>query len=287
MGVVAAIRDAYKTRDSIPQMVTRPCYILKLGGSVITFKAEGKPRLNTRVVDRLVDEINRAHQSKPFDLILICGVGSIGHTRVIKWDINNGVYTPAQKKGVKLTLVATRDIAFHLQKKLAKVGIKAKEADASKLFKQKNKRVTYSNVKAYVSLLKKGIVPISTGSMVKDSAMGWSVLSGDQIIAQLAQAMKPTRILLGTDVSGIFTADPKTFPRAKRIPLVSTKNVDSVLKKVGESKSVDVTQGMKGKLDKLAQTVRGTPALIFSLNEPGNLFKVLSGKKVKGTIVRL
>jgi isopentenyl phosphate kinase len=45
--------------------------------------------------------------------------------------------------------------------------------------------------------------------MVKDKEWKWSVMSGDTVIAQTCKLMKPKKVLMGTDVDGIFTADPK------------------------------------------------------------------------------
>jgi isopentenyl phosphate kinase len=59
------------------------------------------------------------------------------------------------------------------------------------------------------------------------------------------------------------------------------------LEKAGRSKAVDVTGGMKGKLEKLAQQLNGVPAEIFNLFIPGNLEKALEGKEIKCTKVRL
>ena len=133
----------------------------------------------------------------------------------------------------------------------------------------------------------KGIIPITTGTMVPDNSFKWSVMSGDQVIAQTVKHLDPEKVLMGTDVDGIFTADPKIDSSAELIEEINENNIKEVLAKCGESKSVDVTGGMKGKLEKLASTLNGVPAEIFSLFKEGNLEKALLGKEIKSTKIKL
>ena len=67
--------------------------ILKIGGSVITKKAENKFSVKEDSVQRIATEIKNARQKEQFQLILVHGVGPFGHTLVTKYNINNGVKT--------------------------------------------------------------------------------------------------------------------------------------------------------------------------------------------------
>lgn len=119
--------------------------------------------------------------------------------------------------------------------------------------------------------------------MVLDTKLKGSVVSGDAIIPFLAKKLGAKKVLLGSDVAGIFTADPKKDAKAKRIPLIDKRNFKKVLKSVGESNSVDVTRGMKGKLENL----RGLNAFIFDMTEQDSTRKALVGERVQGTAVKL
>ena len=81
----------------------------------------------------------------------------------------------------------------------------------------------------------------------------------------------------------LFDSDPKENPKAQLIPEITKDNLAQVLEKVGESKSIDVTNGMKGKLDKLTQTLNSVPALIFNLYTEKNLEKALKGEEIMAT----
>lgn len=262
-------------------------YVVKFGGSVITKKGENKFEMNYAVLERLAFEIKNACSKKKFKLILVCGVGPFGHLNVVKYKINDSVRSEEQILGVKKTNLDCDFVGKEVSKALEKAGIKTVCVPAYNVCEQRNKKVEKFDFKPYEKALEEGKVPISTGIMVKDSELNWSVISGDQIIAQLAKHFKPKKVLLGTDVDGIFTADPKEDPSAELIPKITKKNIGKILEQVGESKSVDVTQGMKGKLEKLAATLHGTPAEIFNLFVEGNLEKALEGKKIKGTKILL
>ena len=101
--------------------------------------------------------------------------------------------------------------------------------------------------------------------------------------AQLSKQLCPKKVLMGTDVDGIFTGDPKIDCQAELITEINNSNLEEVLKKAGESKNIDVTGGMRGKLEKLAETLNGVPCEIFNLFVKENLKNVLLGKTIKST----
>lgn len=262
--------------------------VLKLGGSSITKKSEGKFEMNSELVDSIAHDIAAARKKSPgLRLIIVCGVGAFGHTNVTKYDINDGVRTAEQIEGVTITNASCRSVGEYVVRALKSVGLHAQLVDASTLCVQTNKKVSSFNEGPYAALLSKGIIPVSTGIMVSDTKLGWSVCSGDQIIGQVALKLHAQQVYLGTDVDGIFTADPHDDPDAQLIESITSENVQEVIRVASASKAVDVTGGMKGKLEKLAATLPGINVCIFNLFTPGNLTKVLEGKPIKGTKILL
>jgi isopentenyl phosphate kinase len=261
--------------------------ILKLGGSAITKKSENKFEMNYSVLNRVAEEIKKAKDKKNFGLIVVCGVGPFGHSNVVKYNINNGIESEEQMAGVKETNNACNFVGNEAVNALKRFGLKAKLVQGDKIALQENKKIDSFSTKTYDELLERGIIPVSTGIMVPDLKLVWSVMSGDQIIAQLAQNLRPKKVFIGTDVDGIFTIDPKEFSDAELIPEITKENIKQILEKVGESKSIDVTQGMKGKLEKLAETLNQTPAEIFNLFTEGNLEKLLKEEEIISTKIKL
>ncbi len=262
--------------------------ILKLGGSAITKKADNKFEMNYEVLNRSAQEIKNAQEQNPdLELIVVCGVGPFGHTNVKEFDINNGITTDRHKAGVEKTNKDCDFVGNETVKALKNIGLKAKLISGYDICKQKNKQVVSFDLGPYKKALEEKIIPITTGIMVEDKELVWSVMSGDQVIAQLAKHLSPEKVLIGADVDGIFTADPKNDEKAELIEEITKENIESILEKVGESRAVDVTGGMKGKLDKLAKNLGGVNVEIFSLFVEKNLENVLLGKEIKSTKIML
>lgn len=80
-------------------------------------------------------------------------------------------------------------------------------------------------------------------------------------------------ILKGTRVNGIYTADPEKDPTAKRYESITFQECISKNLKVMDMTAF--TLCMENKL----------PIIVFDMNTPGNLFKVVTGEKV-GTLVK-
>ncbi len=262
--------------------------VIKLGGSSITKKAEGKFEMNETVLKSAAKQISQALKSdNSLKLILVCGVGPFGHTNVVKYDLNNGIKTSAQEKGVEVTIKDCNFVAESVMDALENEGLKTEHVPGYLVCKQDGRKVISFDAEPYTNAVEKGIIPVTTGIMVKDKSLKWSVMSGDAAIAQITMRLIPKKVVIGTDVDGIFTGDPKEDKKAKLIEEISNTNLESVLKKATNSKAVDVTGGMKGKLEKLAETLNGTECQIFNLFTDGNLKKALLGEKMTSTKLKI
>lgn len=262
-------------------------YIIKLGGSVITEKEVNRLEAKRETIARIASEINRALKENGFQLIIVHGAGPFGHTNVVEYNINNGVFSKRQGEGLKKTIKDCNFLNSVVVEKMKKNEIDAIAFDPNKIVVQKSKKIVVFETKGIEKALKESKVPVLYGQMVPDKKLNASVLSGDTIIAFLAKKFKPKKVLVGTDVSGIFTTDPKKDKRAKRIERIDKNNFGSVFRRVGGASTVDVTQGMKGKLLRLKEQLHGAIAVIFDANEKNSFYKTLTGKKIKGTEIVL
>ncbi|HEX5214966.1 MAG TPA: UMP kinase [Vicinamibacterales bacterium] len=95
----------------------------------------------------------------------------------------------------------------------------------------------------------------------------------DTAAALRAMEMRAEVILKGTQVDGVYTADPKTTPTAQRYETISYLEVLDKQLKVMDATAISLC--MDNKL----------PIIVFKLREPGNLRRVIMGEPV-GTIVR-
>ena len=248
-------------------------YVFKLGGSCITKKAEAKFEMNQQLVSEIGD-IFAASSSLQF--VVICGVGAFGHLNVLNYDLNDGCFSERQMQGVKETQNACGSVAEAI---ISATGPNSRfvHIPVHELVRQSQKKVVHFDSEPFTRALEKGLVPITTGTMVPDDVLGWSVMSGDAVICELARVLKPGRIFIGTDVAGVFTSDPRK-ENSKPIPLITRDNYEQILNhSAGESSApADVTGGMKGKVEKLAAAVMSssTTCIIFLLTA-GSLARIL------------
>jgi isopentenyl phosphate kinase len=133
-------------------------------------------------------------------------------------------------------------------------------------------------------LLEIGAVPVLYGDAVLDSDQGFAILSGDQLIAHLAMRFNAARVIVGIDVDGLYTADPKADSSAKHLSHVSLKELKSMQQRIGETKVDDVTGGMFGKVRELIPVVeKGLNVFLVNAAKPNNVYKALKGEQVRGT----
>ncbi len=262
-------------------------YIIKLGGSAITEKEGNKFEVKRELLARIAVEIKTAMDEDGFSLIIVHGAGPFGHTNVVEYGINNGVHSDRQKEGLAKTIKDCNFLDSIVVDELKKPGIEAMPFDPNQIVEQDNKKIKQFGTKGIESAIQQGQVPVLFGQMVPDKSLNASVVSGDTIISYLAKKLNAKKVFLGADVAGIYSADPKKDPKAERIEVINEENFDSVLEKVGEASTVDVTGGMKGKLLNLREQLHGTTAVIFDANEWGVFYKALKGDKVNGTKIIL
>ena len=150
-----------------------------------------------------------------------------------------------------------------------------------------NGRIKAFYDKCITKSLETGLLPVLFGDYVLDISIGFTVLSGDQIAAFLASKLKADRLILGVDVEGLCTSDPKINASHSLIRDIVLKDLWELQQKMEESTVSDVTGGMSGKVLELTRPVKdGIDVFIVSALKPGNILKTLRGEKVNGTRIR-
>jgi len=258
-------------------------YILKIGGSVCTEKAKNVCEARAGVIRQIALEIKAAQAEKEFKLILVHGAGPFGHKLVSGYGINNGVRTGRQVEGFVRThnsMLALNKIFLDI---FSEEGLNVVSIPPLACIVQSGKKIRRFDYSLVKKLLDVSIIPVLHGDMVFDDRLGASVVSGDAIIPFLAKKLGAKKVFFGTDVAGIFTADPKRHPGAKLIKKIHPRNMGETLLKVSGSSAVDVTGGMKGKLLELKSILGGIEVFVFDSTKNGNVLNLLLGKTIPGT----
>lgn len=248
--------------------------ILKIGGSFITNK-KSYLEVNSENLRKAVKAIATLWNKGIRDFVLVHGAGSFGHALVLKYGINDGVKSKAQKLGFADTHAACSELSLLLVKALVRKGVPAISIPPAAIIEQKNKRISKFNTALVQAYLKAGFLPVLYGDMVPDSVLGGSVCSGDQIVAYLGKDAE--FIVMATNVDGVLDEHGKV------IPLVSTANFSKVKKHLKKSEG-DVTGAMEGKLKEIMSL--DAPSYIVNAAHPERIVNLMMRKKAICTEVR-
>lgn len=260
--------------------------ILKLGGSVITKKDAEEPLIDHHNLSRISSEIA---DSSYDELIIVHGAGSFGHPSAKKYEIGSPVTDRedfARKKlGFCITQSWVKKLNTLVCDNLREKGVLAVSIQPSSFIITKNKRIYSCNLDLINKYLELGFVPVIYGDVVPDldESIKICVLSGDQIINYLGENLKPTRVILGSDVDGIYTKNPKKYDDAELMNTVTS--CDDLVAE--GSLNVDVTGGMNGKLTELIQLARlGVESEIINAGKENFVKRALNNEKGIGTIIK-
>jgi isopentenyl phosphate kinase len=256
--------------------------ILKLGGSLITDKTK-EFYVRKNVLKRVSKEIKQGLED---EIIIVHGGGSFGHPLASKYNLDRGYREIRQIEGVQSTIRAMEKLNSFVLQALINSQIPAVPVHPSSNIICSDGRIESANLEVIRGFLDLKMTPVLYGDVVIDKKKGFCILSGDQIVTYLAAQLKARRVILATDVDGVFDKDPYKFADAKLIEKISKSNLE-ILEKLQPQRR-DVTGGIRGKvleLIKLAE--KGTEALIINAKVKGRLKKALRGEEVKGTTVKL
>lgn len=260
--------------------------ILKIGGSVITRKEEDEPTIDHENLKRIAGEIAESTHQK---LIVVHGAGSYGHPLAKKYaigdEIRNKEDLVRKMMGFSLTQQSVKELNGLVTEHLRREGTLSVSIQPSSFILTKNKRIKRAEITLIKKYLELGFVPVIYGDVVldEDEHIQMAVLSGDQIIKYLAENLHAKRVILATDVDGIYNKNPKKYSDAHLIKTVSSlKQMET-----GEETNTDVTGGMGGKVIELLELLElGIESEIINANTEGNIRKALNGENVTGTRIK-
>jgi isopentenyl phosphate kinase len=252
--------------------------ILKLGGSAITDKArECTPDIPT--IQKIADQL----RDYDLQLLLIHGGGSYAHPFVAKSGLGKGLRDRSQLRSISETEFylgqLTRIICASLLLR-GKLPVPFHPMSFVTFDNGKVKRMLLDPIRR---ALQAGLIPLLHGDLVFDESRGIRVLSGDRIASLIGLRLGASRVLLGSDVDGVYSQNPKIFPGATLISEVTSDNFRSVLE-ASRGPSGDTTGGMAEKVRQALQLAKnGCECYIFNLKEENALRKLLEGDRVTGT----
>ena len=252
--------------------------IIKLGGSVITFK--NKPLCaNYKAIENISKTLKRIRDP----LIIVHGGGSYGHYWSVKFDMHTkpANYDP---HGISIVhssmLTLNKIIVDSLEKeRLNPYGI----LPSSFL----NNGKPYSNkINELKTMTAHNIIPVTYGDIVHIKDNKYSILSGDVLITMLSKILQPSKIIFALNVDGLYNniIDKKII---KEINFEYEKKEQRNINFGRDLTIQDVTGGIKRKVEEATKIAKTGKDVIF-LNglDPIQIEKAIKDKQFKGTIFK-
>jgi len=261
--------------------------ILKLGGSIITKKDYATPTLDNKNLARIAHEISESSYGK---LIIVHGAGSFGHPFASKYGIGDEIKDDQdlwnKMLGFSITQHGVKELNGLVCEYLRIHGVLSVSIQPSSFMLTKNKRLYSASLDLIRKYLDLGFVPVIYGDVVLDldESIKMAVLSGDQIVKYLAENLRPERVIMGSDVDGIYNKDPKINPDAELLEVVTSSEQIELIK---NTQTIDVTGEMRGKLTELLELANiGVESEIINANKFNIIKNALNGEKVTGTLIK-
>lgn len=257
--------------------------LIKLGGSVITDK-EKSMQLRADILSRLVQEIARARAKNPEQLYIVAhGQGSFAHFPAAKYGTMQGFRDDESRLGMAITLDVVTQLNRIVVKAFIDAGIPAVSVLQSNSIVTHARKVESSYIGVLEEYLQQGLLPITTGDVLVDSAQGCTIWSAEEGLTFFAEELmkhgwKIEKIAHVVEVDGFYDTQKKVVPE------ISNANWPELKKALTATKGIDVTGGMGLKVEEsLSIAQQGVPSFIISGLKKDNLYNLLIGKSWLGT----
>lgn len=235
----------------------RPRYrrlLLKISGEA--FCSRGRSGLDVESVNHVAREIAQALRAK-LQMAIVVGGGNIWRGTSVRARGMDRV--TADYMGMLATLIN----ALALQDALEKLRVPTRVQSAIEVSKLAEAYIRRRAVRH----LEKGRVVIFAGGI------GNPYFSTDTAAALRAVEISADILLKATQVDGIYSADPRTHPRAKQLSEVTA--MEAIRKRLGVMDTTAFSLCLDNRL----------PVVVFNLHRAGNIRRVVNGERV-GTLIK-
>lgn len=224
--------------------------VLKLGGSVITRKGERET-----LAEDALDRAAAAVASAPGDLVVVHGGGSFGHPHADEYDLSPtaGTDDAAAALDVHNAMCLLNDAVLARLQDRGAAALPVHPLSAG--VRRSGDSVSLAT-DPMETMLERGFLPVAHGDVIVDETRGVSIVSGDELVVEIARSLDADRVGLCSAVPGVLDQDGAVVSRID--------DLDGVAAVLGGSDAPDVTGGMAEKVRSLLGL--DVPASIFGLD---------------------
>ncbi|MCE2466972.1 MAG: hypothetical protein J4G06_03030 [Caldilineaceae bacterium] len=232
---------------------------LKLGGSLLTDKT-AREVLRANRVESICAQIATVLDERPeLQLVLGIGSGSFGHFPAFQYGLAQGAEHPDAWMGAAITADSAARLVRHVTGCLIKAGVKAWSCQPGSAWMAQGRRLRGGPTNVLARALASNLVPVVHGDVMLDLEQRVCIASTEEIFRFLAPSLRPNRILLAGEVPGIMSCPAEQWRDAKPIPRLQPARSGGLPLVPGASRGVDVTGGMRTKLQLCLEMVEACP----------------------------
>lgn len=184
--------------------------VVKIGGSCITYKKEGIPKIRYEFLSFFVQEIKKIKdRDSSVQIIIVHGGGSITHPLVDFYNVGDDLKNETIRGSESQISVAKIHLAMNnLNNKITKffleesVNVWPVQTSAMSFIEKDD--MPHTHLAIVKCALKNDIIPILHGDVVLNVLRNSSIFSGDQVACAIAEKINADRLIFFTDVDGVY-----------------------------------------------------------------------------------
>lgn len=254
--------------------------LIKLGGSLITDKSEAKS-FRSNYVRQVARQIARIRNSDGQRRIVIGhGSGSFGHFEARKHGTAEGFCSDQERLGFAQVGAVATELSMLVLRELIAAGLPAMRFPPSSTIIARKRQIISFDGRALALALDRRIVPLIHGDIALDEATNGTIVSTEAIFSRLAGPLEVRRIILLGEVAGVLDK------RGELIPAITPSSFGEAHSALAGSEGVDVTGGMRQKVETMIDIVREHPGLEVTIADgrrQGILLDLLLNHRKLGT----
>jgi isopentenyl phosphate kinase len=256
--------------------------IVKIGGSFITDKKQPESLKEDRV-RTIAREIAAAIGTGKVSLLLTHGAGSYGHIAAKEYQAQNGSHPHFGWQAFYQIRQDMTKMNLRILQLCAEEGLFPITVQPSAIAMARNGRLSFMDTRSIRFLLDSDQIPLIHGDIVLDEKFDFTIASTEDQIQKLSEYIFFQRVVLITDVPGVFDAEGKVIREINR------SNFSQIIDHLGGSAGLDVTGGMRSKVEQIFRLVQDNPSvqaqIISGDAEAGSIAKAIQGENRVGTLI--
>jgi isopentenyl phosphate kinase len=244
--------------------------------------------LRPDVLHNLVAVIAQYQSNHPDDLLIIGhGAGSFAHVPATRYRTIDGFVDQESRLGMAIVQDSAAQLNRLVVTEFLQQGLPAVSVCPSSSLVTNHKEPQFFFDNVFREYLHQGLLPITYGDVIVDSAIGCTIWSTDMILAFFAQQFLHhqwpiKKIIHVTQVPGVLKNVDDVH--GELFTTINNDNAEVVKRAMGVTAGFDVTGGMWHKIqESLRLTQYGVETDIISGSTPDNLQACLLDKPFVGT----